>query len=354
MRVLVVDDELSILELLKTALNALGDFDVSIASSGASALKLINAQSTPFDCLLLDIQMPQMNGVTLCEEVRLRPDYRYTPIIMLTAMSDKKYVDQAFIAGATDYVTKPFDLLELRSRLNTARKLVQEHARAADSIAVARALKEELDSNLQFSFEDPIVIEGVKRVLGFTEFENYVLQLSRGHRFNSFITAIRIEDARQLHADMSSSDFRDALHDVAHAISKLTKSQENILCYRGNGVFLCLAYGKSNILQPTSDTQLNQLIATLQVRRKNKHSLRALIGHAASTRAFTKYGALYALTRAIENVENRDQHAKEVVTFSKRIVCDRVNPDDRARQERRAYETVLHELLQEEQALGQR
>ncbi len=354
MRVLVVDDELSILELLKTALNALGDFDVSIASSGADALKLANGQKKPFDCFLLDIQMPQMNGVTLCQELRQRPEYRFSPIIMLTAMSEKKYIDQAFVAGATDYVTKPFDLLELRSRLGTARKLVEEHSRAADSIAVARKLKEELDSNLQFSFEDPITIEGVERALGFTEFENYVMQLSRGHRFNSYVTGVKIDAGRKLHAEISSSDFRDSLHDVAHALSKLTKNEDSMLSYRGNGVFLVITYGKQNVLPQTSTTQLNQLIGTLQARRRSDYAVRTIIGEAVCTRSFTKFGAMYSLNKAIENVESRDSAAKEVVTFSKRMLHDRVRPDDKANRERRAYQAVLHQLLQEERSLGQR
>lgn len=352
MRVLVVDDEPSILELLKTALSALGDFDVSIASSGAAALKLANAQKKPFDCFLVDIQMPQMNGVMLVQELRQRPEYRNAPVIMLTAMSEKKYVDQAFVAGATDYVTKPFDLLELRSRLGTARKLVEEHSRAADSIAVARKLKEELDTNLQFSFEDPITIEGVERSLGFTEFENYVMQLSRGHRFNSYVTGIKIDNGRQLHADISSSDFRDSLHDVAHALSKLTRAEESMISYRGNGTFLVITYGKKGALPPTSDTQLNQLVGTLQSRRKTDHSVRVIIGEPVCTRSFTKFGALYALNKAIETVEARDAATKEVVKFSKRMLQDRVRPDDKSNRERRAYEAVLQQLLQEDQSLG--
>lgn len=352
MRVLVVDDELSILELLKTALSALGDYEVSIASSGASALKLINAQTKPFDCFLLDIQMPQMNGVSLCQELRLRPDYRDAPIIMLTAMSEKKYVDQAFRAGATDYVTKPFDLLELRSRLGTAQRLVEEQARAIDSIAVARKLKEELDTNLQFSLEDPITIEDVDRTLGHIEFENYVLQLSRGHRFNSFVTGIKLDKAPELYANMSSSDFRDALHDVANAISKLTKTEENMLSYRGNGIFLCISYGKQNVLKPSSATQLNQLIGTLRARRRSDQNLNVVIGESVSTRAFTKFGALYSLNKAIEQVGVRDAQTKQVVAFSKRVLRNRVRPNDQAQQERKAYEQVLQQLLKEEGSLG--
>ena len=354
MRVLIVDDEVSILELLKTALNALGDFDVSIASSGADALKLVNTQKKPFGCFLLDIQMPQMNGITLCQELRQRHEYKYSPIIMLTAMSEKKYVDQAFVAGATDYVTKPFDLLELRSRLGTARKLIDEHSRAADSIAVARKLKEELDTNLQFSFVDPITIEGIDRALGFTEFENYVMQLSRGNRFNSFVKAVKIDGGRQLYAEISSSDFRDSLHDIAHALSKLTKSEDSMLSYRGNGIFLIISYSKKNILPQTSTTQLNQLIGTLQARRKTDYTVRAVIGDAVCTRSLTKFGALYALNKAVESVEARDTAAKEVVTFSKRMLRDRVRPDDKDTRERKAYQAVLNQLLQEERSLGQR
>ena len=57
-RILVVDDELSILELVKTALETLEDYDVEIASSAADALELIMDSDTPFNCFLLDIQMP--------------------------------------------------------------------------------------------------------------------------------------------------------------------------------------------------------------------------------------------------------------------------------------------------------
>ena len=147
-RVLAVDDEPSILELLKTALNALGTYDVSTACSVDDAIQLLERQDKPFDCLLLDIQMPDVNGITFCRELRNLTDYRKTPIIMLTAMSDRDYIDRAFAAGATDYLTKPFDLLELRSRLGTAAMLIEEQDRARSSIEVAKALTDELDTNL--------------------------------------------------------------------------------------------------------------------------------------------------------------------------------------------------------------
>lgn len=351
MKVLVVDDEPSILELLKTALNALGTYDVSIASSGIDALRLLDKEDPPFDCLLLDIQMPKMNGITLCREARQFPEYSDTPIIMLTAMSEKKYVDQAFTSGATDYLTKPFDFLELRSRLGTARKLVETNTRTYDSLEVAKKLKQELDSTLQFSIEDPIGIEGVERVLGYAQFENYVLQLSKGRRFTSFATAIKISRAQYLHSSMSSVDFRDMVHDAAYAISKLTRNAENVLSYRGNGTFLCISDARKKVPLASMETQLNQLLATLLSRRQMSNEVQLLVGDSLPMRSLTKLGALYALNRAIENVELRDQNLEEVTTFSKRVLKSRSLSSEEAHLERRSYEVILQQLLREDQSL---
>lgn len=351
MKLLVVDDEPSILELLKTALNALGSYDVHIASSGEDALRQLDKEDPPFDCLLLDIQMPNMNGIQLCREVRNFPEYSDTPIIMLTAMSEKKYVDDAFMAGATDYLTKPFDFLELRSRLGTARKLVQESSRATSSIEVARKLKEELDTTLQFSVEDPIRIEGVDRVLGYAQFENYVLQLSKGRRFTSFATAIKIARARELHGSMKSAEFRDLLHDAAYAISKLTKDSGNILSYRGSGTFLCISDARKKAPLAAMETQMNQLVATLIARRQYKVDAQLMIGESFPMRSLTKLGALYALNRAVENVELRDQELEDVADFSKRVLKSRALSSEEAHLERRSYEVILHQLLREDQSL---
>ncbi len=127
MRILIVDDEPSILELLKTFLESADSHEVTTASSGVEALEIIHAAKMDFDCLLLDIQMPEMNGVELCETVRALPDYQRVPILMLTAMSQKTYIDKAFAVGATDYVIKPFDFMELRGRLMSASRIVEEY-----------------------------------------------------------------------------------------------------------------------------------------------------------------------------------------------------------------------------------
>ncbi|WP_339106667.1 response regulator [Roseovarius rhodophyticola] len=180
LKVLVVDDDPSILELLKTALTTIDSYNVTVANSAESAIDALEAATTPFDCLLLDIQMPDTDGIVLLRGIRALPDYSETPIIMLTAMSERSYVDDAFMAGATDYVCKPFDLLDLRGRMNSARRLVKERLKTEKSLRSVKILKQELENNQQFNFEDPLTIDDADRCLRYVEFDNYVGQLSRG------------------------------------------------------------------------------------------------------------------------------------------------------------------------------
>lgn len=120
-RILAVDDDPFIRELLPKVAARVGCPDVTVAGSGRRALALIAAQPRRFDCLLLDISMPDMDGITLCARIRAQPGYHSTPIIMLTAMTDTDHLQRAFAAGATDYTTKPFDIIDLGARLATSR-----------------------------------------------------------------------------------------------------------------------------------------------------------------------------------------------------------------------------------------
>lgn len=351
LRVLAVDDEPSILELLKTALTAFDSFDVSIANSGAAALKLIDRQDDPFDCILLDIQMPQMNGITLCEEVRKCPEYEDTPIIMLTAMSDRKYVDQAFLAGATDYVTKPFDFLELRSRMAAAQRIVKEHKRASDSVETARKLKQELDTNKQFSLDDPVAINGVERVLRHAEFDNYIMQLSQGRLFNSYATAFKLRNAEYHHTHLPSAEFRRILVDVATAISEATKKTGDILSYRGNGVFLCVTHGRTPTDGQPDEMILNQLIETLQAQRQAKYAAGVVIGDRMPMRSLSKSGALMSLYKAAESAEAKAAITEEMNSISSRVLNGQPGGREQAQVNRRAFENVLRDLFREEPSL---
>jgi DNA-binding response OmpR family regulator len=109
--ILVVDDEESIRQLIRVSLRGEG-YDIVEAENGAAALRAI--ETTAADLVIMDILMPEMDGWTLCEELRRHYDI---PILMLTALGDNPQVMRGFQAGTDDYMTKPFHPNELVMRV---------------------------------------------------------------------------------------------------------------------------------------------------------------------------------------------------------------------------------------------
>lgn len=128
--VLIVDD---VGENIQVAMNILKEdsYDLSFATSGAAALKLVNARK--FDLILLDIMMPGMSGLEVCEQIRNDPQNSDIPIIFLTAKADIDSVAEGFKVGGVDYIIKPFHAVELLARarthleLHAAKQVLQRH-----------------------------------------------------------------------------------------------------------------------------------------------------------------------------------------------------------------------------------
>lgn len=348
MRILIVDDEPSILELLKAFLEAADAHEVVTATSGTQALSIIERADIDFDCLLLDIQMPEMNGITLCENIRALPDYTHVPIIMLTAMSQKTYIDKAFSVGATDYVIKPFDFLELRGRLKAAAKIVDEHSRATDSAEAARRLMRDMGSETKPSPDEPLSIEGVDRVVGYAAFENFVLTLSRAKLLFASAFAVQIADFRVLHEMVSAREMRTILKATAQVIADHTQEPGNLVSYRGNGVFLCINQKKSATGQAQREIQLNQALAYSKPLVQGKVEVRVAVGQEVSLVSISKAGALLALRKAVDSIEARPIPVRELATLSKRVLRNQSRSMEQAKLERRAYELVLEDIVREE------
>ena len=117
-RVLVVEDERDIAELVKHTLERAGDIAVEIASSGDAALKI--ASENPPDLILLDLNLPVLSGLEVCRLLRTKPATRQLPIIMLTARSSENDRVAGLDLGADDYITKPFSTRELAARVRAA------------------------------------------------------------------------------------------------------------------------------------------------------------------------------------------------------------------------------------------
>lgn len=114
-KVLVVDDEESILELLKYNLEKQG-YDVRTASEGAEGVEI--AKKFHPDLVLLDIMMPKMDGVEACRQIRAMPELVNTFIVFLTARAEEYSEIAAFDGGADDYILKPIKPRALMSRIS--------------------------------------------------------------------------------------------------------------------------------------------------------------------------------------------------------------------------------------------
>ncbi len=123
-RILLVDDDATIRVIAQDHLEAAG-FQVVTASRGGQVLTRF-VEERP-DLLLLDLQMPELDGLSICEQVRSRSEGEHVPIVVMTSLDDVEWVRRAYEAGATDFVTKPVDWLVVTERLRYMLRAVALH-----------------------------------------------------------------------------------------------------------------------------------------------------------------------------------------------------------------------------------
>ncbi len=166
-RILLVDDEAGVRRVLERLLNAEG-YEVLQAVDGEQALTIAWAHS--IDTILLDMRMPGMSGLDVCRRLRSDPRTTHTPVVFLTGLDDRGFKREALQAGATDFLGKPFDKVELLARLrNTVRvKLYHDNLdrersdlrhvvqRSMQDLDTATARLERLQSELEVARHETI------------------------------------------------------------------------------------------------------------------------------------------------------------------------------------------------------
>jgi two-component system chemotaxis response regulator CheY len=127
-KILVVDDMLTIRKIAKKILTELHFKNIHEASDGNEAWQIINKEK-PFDLIICDWNMPKLTGLELLKKIRSTPEVAETPFILLTAESDMAQVKIAIEAGVDDYVLKPFTADILKNRLEiTHQKILSRKA----------------------------------------------------------------------------------------------------------------------------------------------------------------------------------------------------------------------------------
>jgi len=130
MGILIIDDSPDQQVLLRAILGKAGHTDLLSANSAKTAFPMLDMDGheppSQIDLILMDVLMPELDGVEACRQIKSRPHLCDIPIIMVTAKSDLTNLQAAFAAGANDYITKPVNSVELLARASSALALKKE------------------------------------------------------------------------------------------------------------------------------------------------------------------------------------------------------------------------------------
>ena len=183
--ILIVDDVTHNIRLLDKILDGVG-YNTVFANSGKQALEIIGNKASQIDLILLDLMMPEMDGIEVCNILKSNPMYQDIPIIFITADNSAESFATAFKMGAIDYIKKPFDKAELLLRVENQLKLNKAYAglrRSNDELLEAYALLQQLVT------VDPLTgLENCRSIMIFTE-----LQIKLAQRYKSFFSILLID-----------------------------------------------------------------------------------------------------------------------------------------------------------------
>ena len=153
MTILIVDDSPDQQALLRSILGKAGHTDVVSADSGKAAVQLLNLRGDSagrnVDLILMDVLMPEQDGVDTCRQIKRCAHLEDVPVIMVTAKSDLSNLQEAFAAGAMDFISKPVNSIELLARVSSALLLKQEMDRRKNRELELRRSNEELQKALK-------------------------------------------------------------------------------------------------------------------------------------------------------------------------------------------------------------
>ena len=141
MKILVVDDEALLVKGIRFNLQSEG-YDVVTGSDGVEAIRLVREEDP--DLVILDVMMPTMDGMTACGKIR---EFSDVPVILLTAKTDDMDKLMGFDHGADDYITKPFNILELKARIRALlRRAGSSEKKASENTLAAGNISLDLDA----------------------------------------------------------------------------------------------------------------------------------------------------------------------------------------------------------------
>ncbi|MBN1542186.1 diguanylate cyclase [candidate division KSB1 bacterium] len=182
-KILVVDDIPVNIQLLQTHLVGAG-YQTVVAHNGEEALEQVK-KSSP-DLVLLDVMMPKLDGFETCRILKSDQKTRYIPVIMVTALNEIEDKIKGIEAGADDFITKPFNKLELLARVKSLLRIKTLHDALQEKVRLLEQAKERL--------RELAVTDGLTGLNNYRYFKEYLLQeVRRAERHQSRVSLIMID-----------------------------------------------------------------------------------------------------------------------------------------------------------------
>lgn len=147
--ILVIDDEPDNFDVVEALLDG-EDYQLHYANSGQQALDRLNSFQP--DVILLDVMMPDLDGMEVCRRIKADPQWQAVPIIMVTALSAKEDLAQCLAAGADDFISKPVNRVELRARVNSMLRIKQQY----DNLQSLLQLREDMVNMIVHDLRNPV------------------------------------------------------------------------------------------------------------------------------------------------------------------------------------------------------
>jgi diguanylate cyclase (GGDEF)-like protein len=238
-RILIAEDETVSRRVLKMTLESWGH-QVIEASDGAIALQILQSEDTP-KLAILDLMMPEMDGITVCQQVR--EDLTATPvyIILLTANISKAHIVTGLEAGADDYVTKPFDTEELHARVKVGMRIVELQSSLAQRVAELERAQETL-RNLSLTDD----LTGLYNRRGFFTLAEQHLRSARRAKRQASLIYIDMDGLKKLNDTHGHEVGSSALREVSDILRNTFRSSDIIARIGGDEFVIFETYNGQN------------------------------------------------------------------------------------------------------------
>jgi two-component system, sensor histidine kinase and response regulator len=148
-KILIIDDEPDNFDVIDALLDSEG-YELSYVANGKQALDMLTCFQP--DVILLDVMMPQMNGIEFCQKFKSNIQWKHIPVIMTTALTSKEDLAQCIAVGADDFISKPVNGMELRSRVKSMLRIKRQY----DSLQETLHLREDLSYMIVHDLRNPL------------------------------------------------------------------------------------------------------------------------------------------------------------------------------------------------------